>query len=286
MVNNMEGNVRLAVILVFITLSTIVQVVAIGTTFFNPTSNDRIMELSISGGFAAMQIEVDYFKNGFVVYNNSRTGFIRNSTIPVQLMNELNSKLNVLVAKYPAGLDLEPEPGSADYFIYVLRVNRDGKTVVFKWTDTSKSPTCLSDFSHILFKVNNYVVDKEKIILLIEASKVEYRVGEKVFIKVLAMNPTLNIFEYQSPTPCSPNFRVTVKAPDEREFEIFPIGLDTSKPCIQVVEKRSLGPRSVLVADYEFELNSTGRYDFQATFPYAQWSETTFQDDLVIQVSP
>ncbi|MEM3403012.1 MAG: hypothetical protein QXJ17_00460 [Nitrososphaeria archaeon] len=281
----MEGKVRLAVLFVFMILVTIVQVVAINTTF-SQTSKGKFMELSISGGFAAMQIKVEYFKDGLVVYNNSRAGFFRNATIPVQLMDELYSKLNALITKYPAGLKLEAEPGSADYFTYVLCVNRDGKKVVFEWADTSKSPTYLSDLSHVLFKINNYVVGNEKIILLIETSKTVYQVGEKMFVKVLAINLAYNVFEYNSPTPCSPNFRVMVKTPDGRESEVSPIDSDTSKPCIQVVEKRFLSPMSMLVEDYEIELANVGFYEVRAVFPYAQWSETKFHDSIIVQVSP
>jgi len=90
----------LVIIAVFIVLGVIIQYVAPNTSFSSGTPDKRLMILNISGGFAAMQIDVKYFTDGLVVYNNSKAHFERSIQMQQSMSEELTNRIGVLIRDY------------------------------------------------------------------------------------------------------------------------------------------------------------------------------------------
>jgi hypothetical protein len=153
----MKERQLLEIIAVFIILTVTVQYVATNSWFFN-SIDKRLMTLNISGGFAGMQIDIEYYVDGLVVYNNSKTNFERSIYVQQPMIEELTNRIENLVTSYKQGLILEAEPGSADYFNYDLKIFDKGKEIVYQWTDTSKSPSQLSYLASLVFQMNNLAV--------------------------------------------------------------------------------------------------------------------------------
>lgn len=177
---------------------------------------------------------------------------------------------------------MEAEPGSADYFTYSLKVYRDSKILIYQWTDTSKSPPSLHSLASLISQVNNFVTKGDSIIFFIKTDKINYKEGGKLLFRVIALNPTKIDFNYQSPTPCTPNFKVLIVGLDGKGIELYPIGSKLGKPCLQVIQGRVLSSGSQIQSEYEYILEARGSYIIQATFPYPDISGYRWQDEIVI----
>jgi hypothetical protein len=278
----MKERMLLIIIAVFILLGVIMQFVALSTSFSGNNSDRQLMILNISGGFAAMQIEVKYHTDGLVFYNNSKTNFERSVQIQQPILKELLNRVDVLIRNYQQGLVLEAEPGSADYFIYNLRIYRDGKIFVYQWTDTSKSPPTLRSLATFISQVNNLVVKGDSVIFYIKSDNLNYKEGETLLFRIIALNPTTTDFYYQSPTPCTPNFKLTIIGPDDKEVELYPIGSEVGRSCIQIIQGRTLGSGFQIQSEYEYTLRIKGSYIIQASFPYSDISGSKWQDEIIV----
>lgn len=277
----MKERQLLEIIAVFVVLTVTVQYVATNPRF-SDGNEKRLMTLNISGGFAGMKIDVEYYNDGLVVYNNSKTNFERSIYIQQPMIEELTNRIETLVTSYKQGLILEAEPGSADYFNYDLKIFDKGKEIVYQWTDTSKSPPQLSYLASLVSQVNNLAVKSDTIIFFIKIDKTNFIQGEKVLFRVIAINPTGSVYSYQSPTPCAPNFKVTVVSSDGKEIELYPIGFESDKPCTQIVQERSLPSGLQIQSEYEYTLKAQGSYLIKANFPYPDWSDTRYQDQIIV----
>ncbi|MCS7138701.1 MAG: hypothetical protein NZ873_01420, partial [Crenarchaeota archaeon] len=114
---------------------------------------EKIMELTISGGFWSAYETYEYYSNG-TVSSKERNSLI---LIPSFVLDELTSRTNLLLKAYPNGLKLEPEEGAADYFIYKLTVYNRGKAINYYWTDASeKPPKELVYLHHLLREISGF----------------------------------------------------------------------------------------------------------------------------------
>ena len=272
----------MVIIAIFFVLGIMVQYVTTNTSFFSDSQDKKLMTLNISGGLAAMQIDVEYYSDGLIVYNNSKTHFGRSIQIQQPMLEELTSRIAVLIRDYKQGLVLNAEPGSADYFTYSLAVFNNGKALIYQWTDTSKSPPSLHGLASLISQVNNLASKDDSIIFFIKIDKTNYKEGEKLLFRVIALNPTGENYNYQSPTPCTPNFNVIIVGPDIKGVEVYPIGSEADKPCTQVVQGRVLGSDSQIQSEYEYTFKAQGSYIIQTSFPYPEWSDSRYQDEVVI----
>lgn len=281
------GKERIIILLLFFVILAAVQsFFIIGRNGFKSSEEDLVAKLDISGGIAGMQIEVDYYGNGSIVYRNFRTGFEKQAQVSFEIKKEFLDNLKRLVDLYPQGFKLEPKPGSADFFTYKLSVDTGYRMVVFEWTDTSNLMPELQELSQSIFKINDMIVRnvEQQISLKILIERYEYKVDEKVVFKVTSKNIGDKDFRYSSPTPCHPNFKVIVYSPDGKEFEVYPKGVPMGRPCIQVVEERILKVGEEIYSEYEYVCSCKGNYIIRAWFPYAEWSEKRWETEIVIQV--
>ena len=259
----------------------------IAVLFFLPIyEQEKLLELDVSGGFANMQIHVDYFRNGTVVYNNTKTGFFGRAQVSNSQLEQLERKIRVLTDSYPNGLELEAEPSSADYFNYNMKVYGEDELLTFIWTDASRKPTPITNMANLLSDINQLVVRSDGIIVLIKPDKEKYNKGEKTIIKVEVSNPTQTDFEYSSPTPCHPDIGVHIIDSDNNEIKIFPISVDMNKTCIQVIQERVLKSGFKIELEYEYTFRRQGEYLVEASFPYAEFNQYRYQSQIVISVSP
>ncbi len=150
----------------------------------------------------------------------------------------------------------------------------------------SKKPTPLTNVANLVSDINQLIVRNDSMIVLIKPNKEKYNEGEEVTIKVEVSNPAQNDFEYSSPTPCHPDIRVLIIESDNTKTEIFPIGIDMNKTCIQVIQGRVLKSGSKIELEYKYTFRRQGEYSVEASFPYDGFSQYRFQSQIVISVSP
>lgn len=282
-------NRKHVIILVFLVVSiffAIVQTLIIIGEKKLPMNEVHAAKLDISGGIAGMQIEVEYYRNGSIIYKNFKTGFMKQVQAPDEIQTEFFEYLKKLMKKYPEGFKLEPKPGSADFFVYKLDVTSGYKKVVYEWTDTSYLIPELHMLSQSIFNINDMIVRQveQQISLKILVEKYDYQVGEIVVFKVVSKNIGSSDFRYGSPTPCHPNFKVIVYSPDGKELEVYPKGVPMDRPCIQVIEERTLNVGEEISSEYEYVCSFKGKYIIRAWFPYAEWSEKRWENEVVIEV--
>lgn len=245
---------------------------------------EKIMELTISGGFWARMERFECYANGSVVFNDLARNVKNSVVMPRPLLDELTERMTLLLKAYPDGLKLEPM-GGADYFIYNLSIYSNGKTVTYYWTDVSEEPPKeLSYFSGLLRGVNSFASGYWEIMFYLKIDKLVVNKGETLKIFPTAMNPMQKNFSYVSPTPCFPDFKMYLQTPDGEKVELFPTDYDPEKPCIQVVQTRTLTPGNTIQSEYNYTFEKSGIYIIEACFPYAEWSETRYVCTLPISV--
>jgi len=245
----------------------------------------KLLELKVSGGFWGRNDKLEVYLDGSFEYQDFRTSSRRGSTIPSFLLEELKERLNLLLEKYPEGLKLGAK-GGADYFIYNMSVYRDGRVVTYYWTDVSEGiPVELSHLDSLLRSVLGFASGTWKITLYAKVDKLHASEGETLKVLVIAVNPGPDDFSYPSPTPCSPDFKVLLRNPNGEVKELFPQGYDPGKPCIQVIQNRTLKAGGTIRLEYTYSLSEEGVYTVEAYFPYAEWSEVRYAVALKISVS-
>lgn len=266
---------------------TLVLAGAITMVVFNPQNKPvKIMELTFSGGFWAANEKYEYYSDGTVFFKDFIRGRGNNSILlPGSILDELSSRIELLLEKHHNGLELKPT-GGADYFIYNLTVYHKGNVVTFYWTDVSgKLPEELVYLYSLLRGINGFASNRQNIIFYLKTERPTVRKGETLNMLAIAVNPEEEGFQYYSPTPCSPDFKICVKTPSGREIELFPIGYDTGKTCIQVVQERVLNPGDVIESEYDYTFYEEGTYVIEAYFPYAEWNEKRYVYIIEISVS-
>jgi len=264
---------------------TLISIGIISICFNLQKGTDKIMELNVSGGFASMNIHFEYYKNGSVIYNNLKTSTKISVILPNTIVKELETRINTLLETYPYGLDLKPDPNSADYFTYNLQVFSNGKKVIYRWTDISNSSKELFYVAQFIFEINNFVLNRNTIFVYLKIDELNIKSGEKAKIFAVAMNPTQENFSYSSPTPCSPDFRLYLYTLEGEKIELFPTNYNASKPCIQVVQTRVLKPGDLIQSEYEYTFSKEGIYTIEVLFPYADWNQVRYDNRINIEVS-
>ncbi|MGQ9596771.1 MAG: hypothetical protein ACUVQY_06320 [Thermoproteota archaeon] len=182
----------------------------------------KLMELNISGGFAGMNMNFEYYSNGSIVFNDLRRNLRNSVLVPRRIMDELMSRIDLLLDAYPDGLELKPE-GGADYFIYSLSVYGNGRKITYWWTDMSENPKELVYLVDLLRKTNALASGSGELILYVKTDKLKVERGEALKIFIMVINPLERDFQYPSPTPCSPDFKAYLYAQENRVTELFPI---------------------------------------------------------------
>jgi hypothetical protein len=242
------------------------------------------MELTVSGGFWARREKYEYYSNGSIVFNDPARNRSGSLVMPISINDELLQRMKTILEAYPDGLKLEPG-GGADYFIYNLTIYSKGRTVTYYWTDVSgELPGELSYLASLLRELNSFTSGYSKIVFYLKTDKLVVKKGETLKILAIAFNPAQEDFPYASPTPCSPDFKIHIQAPGGERIELYPVGHDPEKPCIQVIQNRVLEAGGTIESEYNYTFNEEGTYALEAFFPYAEWSETRYTYILTILV--
>lgn len=264
---------------------TIVLAGGIGVVFtslqYSP-KNEKIVELTISGGFWSVYETYEYYSDGTIFAKRINSSI----SIPSFVMDELKDRINLLIKEYPDGLEIKPEKGAADYFIYNLTIYSKGKTINYYWTDVGeKLPRELVYLHRLLLKINGFPLNFKDIIFYLKTDKLIINKGERLKVYAIAVNNMQKDFYYSSPTPCSPDFKIYLQDPSGYRIELFPIGYDSEKICVQVIQERVLKAGDVVQSEYEYIFSKEGIYVIEANFPYAEWEETKYHSVLEILVS-
>lgn len=267
-----------------ICISTFTLVMAILILLFSGTERKEnvVLEFNITGGIWGRNDGFKLYSNGSATYR-VRKEIVRTLTLPVQVLEELDSRVKQLRRSYPDGLKLEPSDG-ADYFIYSLAVHSDEKIISYQWTSFNKVPNELFYLTDLLHGVNGFLANPESIIVYIRAGSLNVSKGYVLELHVFAFNPAQEDFMYDSPTPCHPDFKVLLYRDRDEPVELFPAGYDSSVPCIQVVQQRRLKANETLYAEYRITLNEEGTYIIEASFPYSEWSQRRFTSRIMVTV--
>lgn len=249
-------------------------------TFQN--SNRKIMELSISGGFWNIRETYEYYSDGILLAKRQGVSV----SLPSYVLDELTSRMNILLEKYPNGLELKPEEGAADYLIYNLTIYNKNRAINYYWTDViEKPPKELAYLHHLLHGASGFPFNPRDIIFYLKTERLNVKKGETLKIYAIAVNIMQEDFQYFSPTPCSPDFKIYLKTPSNRRIELFPVGYDSEKICIQVIQERVLKAGGIIRSEYEYKFSEEGIYVIEAQFPYAEWEEAKYHCVLEILVS-
>lgn len=245
---------------------------------------EKTMELTVSGGFWARREKYEYYSNGSIVFNDLARNKSGSSVIPISTNDELLRRMKTLLEAYPDGLKLEPG-GGADYFIYNLTVYGKSRIVTYYWTDVSgELPGELYSLTSLLLELNSFAMGYSKIVFYLKTDKLVVNKGETLKILAVALNPAQEDFTYSSPTPCSPDFKIRLRAPGGERTELYPVGHDPEKLCIEVVQNRVLKAGGTIEAEYSYAFDEEGTYVLEAFFPYAEWSETRYTYVLTVLV--
>ncbi|MBO3799936.1 MAG: hypothetical protein FGF52_02620 [Candidatus Brockarchaeota archaeon] len=243
---------------------------------------EKIMELTFSGGFWGVCETCEYYSDGAVFAKRRNSSAL----IPSFVLDELTSRMSLLLEKYPDGLELKPEEGAVDYFIYNLTIYDRGKSINYYWTDVSeKPPKELAYLHHLLRETSGFPSGFQDIIFYLKTDKLTVNKGETLKIYSVAVNLMKKDFHYSSPTPCSPDFKIYLQTPSGRRIELFPICYDPEKICIQVIQERVLKAGDIIQSEYQYTFSEEGVHVIEAHFPYAEWEETMYHSVLEIPVS-
>lgn len=243
---------------------------------------NAVLEFNITGGFWGRDDGFKLYPDGSVTYRVKKEN-VRTLTLPMQVLKELNSRVEQLRKSYPEGFKLEPSSG-ADYFMYSLDIYSCGEVISYRWTDFSEVPSELSYLADLLRGINSFLANPGGIIIYIKTSSLNISKGYALELHVFAFNPAPEDFIYNSPTPCHPDFKVLLYRDQTEPIELFPAGYDPNVLCIQVVQQRKLGVNENLHAEYKVTLNEKGTYIVEASFPYAEWSQKRFTSRVTVIV--
>ncbi|MEM4667055.1 MAG: hypothetical protein QW650_07430 [Thermofilum sp.] len=242
----------------------------------------KIAELAVAGGFWGAREKYEYYSDGTISFKG-RTGQ-GSFTVPHSIVEEMAKRVSFLLEVYPRGLRLEPG-GGADYFTYNLTLHSGDFPVSYYWTDVGEQPPReITYLYQLLREVNLLASSRRGVVFYLKVDKLNFSKGETVRIVAVAVNPGEVDFKYLSPTPCTPDFKVQLRTPSGREVELFPVGYDPEKICVQVVQERVLKPGGVVQLEYEYVASESGTYTVEAHFPYAEWSETRHSSVLELLV--
>ena len=262
--------------------------IAIFAADFNSSGRSLAIELRKTGGIAG-------FDDQLVVYNDGTATFTSNhaasytATLRVFDLNELKSTISSNLDSL-ANRVFPPKAGAADYFGYQLTFNRNGKNVTVSWVDewamNGTSPQQLKNLqvglnkaSQILSVESHY---QNKAVahgdagcigtqtcgaleMELFADKNTYKLGEEVSVFVIVRNSGTRDVNYTSPTPCHPDFRITVSS--EQGGEDISFSDLPNVACVQVLEGRSLHPN-------------------QSTFLSATWNPSLDRNGTMVNASP
>lgn len=245
---------------------------------------EKMMELTVSGGFWAKREKYGYYSNGTIIFEDLARNKSGSSVISISTNDELLRRMKTLLEAYPDGFKLEPGSG-ADYFIYNLIIYSNGRTVTYYWTDVGgELPGELYYLASLLRELNSFASGSSKIVFYLKTDRLVVDKGETLKILAVAFNPAQEDFTYASPTPCSPDFKIRLQAPSGGITQLYPVGHDPEKPCIQVIQNRVLKAGGTIESEYNYAFNEEGIYVLEAFFPYAEWSEARYTYTLTVLV--
>lgn len=241
-----------------------------------------VLEFNVTGGFWGRNDGFKLYSDGSLAYR-VKGETVRTSTLPAQILTELDSRVEQLLRSYPSGLKLEPS-GGADYFVYSLAIRRGGEVVTYRWTELSEVPGELLYLADLLRGVNDFLAGWGGVVVFIRASSLSVDKGRTLELRVSAFNLAQEDFTYESPTPCHPDLKVLLYREQAEPVELFPVGYDPGAPCIQVVQQRKLEASGNLHAEYRVTLKEEGTYTVEASFPYAEWNQRRFTSRITVTV--
>jgi len=286
------------------------------STLNTPTASGLALEFRKTGGIAGVMDTLVISQNGSVVFTSSHSGSF-SAALRTFDFQELKTTISTNIgpisnAKYPA------KQGAADYFGYALVSHLEGKNVSVSWVDEWATdgpfPDQLKQIQKALDKTlqllsaesqyRNRVVAHADLkcdgggvcgALEVElfTDKTSYKLGEQVRIFVALRNSGTKDVNYTSPTPCDPDFRITVNgkaSTQDVSFSNLPV-----VACIQVLQSRTLHHGESLIQtatwDASFDQNGMrinappGAYTISARFPLATFEPSLLEASIQITLS-
>src|SRR3989475_6988783 len=252
-------NVRTALLAAGVSLALLLSLAV--SILNTPTAPGLALEFRKTGGIAGIADTLVISQDGTVVFTSSHSASF-SAALRASDFQELKTTISTNIdavsnAKYPA------KQGAADYFGYELVSHLEGKNLSVAWVDEWATerpfPEQLKQIQSALGKTlqlmsaesqyRNQVVAHADLkcdgggvcgALEVElfTDKTSYKFGEQVRIFVALRNSGTKDVNYTSPTPCDPDFRITVNgkaSTQDVSFSNLPV-----VACIQVLQSRTL----------------------------------------------
>ena len=280
-----------------------------------PTAPGLAVEFRKTGGIAGVADTLVISQDGTVVFTSSHSASF-SAALRTSDFQELKTTISTNIgavsnAKYPA------KQGAADYFGYELVSHFEGKNLSVAWVDEWATerpiPEQLKQIQNALDKAlqltsaesqyRNQVVAHADLkcdgggvcgALEVElfTDKTSYKFGEQVRIFLALRNSGTKDVNYTSPTPCDPDFRITVNGNASTQDVSFKLPVVA---CIQVLQSRTLHHGESLIQtaawDDSFDQNGMrinappGAYTISARFPLASFEPSLLEASILITLN-
>src|SRR2546422_4742608 len=285
------------------------------STLNTPPASGLALEFRKTGGIAGVVDTLIISQNGSAVFTSGHSGSF-SAALRASDFQELKTTISTNIgpisnAKYPA------KQGAADYFGYALVSHLEGKNVSVSWVDEWATdgpfPEQLKQIQKALDKTLQLLSAesqyRDKVVahadlkcdgggvcgaLEVElfTDKTSYNLGEQVRIFVALRNSGTRDVNYTSPTPCHPDFRITVNGKGSTQDVSFKLPVVA---CIQVLQSRTLHHGESLIQtatwDDSFDQNGMrtnappGAYTISARFPLATFEPSLLEASTQITLS-
>lgn len=269
-----------------------------------------------TGGFAGVDDTLTVNAAGGVTFS-SRYGTSLNATLNAFEFSHLKQEVRTYLYKIQPMI-FHPRNGSADFFAYRLIVKSGDQTSQLSWVDewasTEPIPSELRTLQQTLQGTIQVLTVRTTyanmnathadlacpgnqgtelcgaLTLTVYTDKHDYKVGDQVQIFVALSNTGVRGINYTSPTPCDPNFLITIAGDNLTQDLSF----SESQPqaCIQVLQQRSVDPNGTITQRATWNLAFSndglsiparaGSYLITVRFPYANFEPTLLETTLRI----
>ncbi|MEM3636486.1 MAG: BsuPI-related putative proteinase inhibitor, partial [Thermoproteota archaeon] len=190
------------------------------------------------------------------------------------------------IAEKLKDFSVQPKSNAVDFFEYELSFGPSGKGVMMRWVDefaaSEELPLYVVDIESVMNAVISTLINSSFVNFRINSSngvqvevlldKFFYKRNEiELYIRV--RNTGNTSIEYASPTPCHPDFRVSLLEVEKGYQVKFkkPYFSDETV-CIQVIDTRSIAPNDEKVNEAQILITSKlapGLYHIRVRFPYS-----------------
>lgn len=191
------------------------------------------------------------------------------------------------IAEKLKDFSVQPKSNAADFFEYELSFGPSGKGVMMRWVDefaaSEELPLHVVDMESVMNAVISTLINSSSVNFRLNSSngvqvevllnKFFYKRNESIELYIRVRNTGNTSIEYTSPTPCHPDFHVSLLE-IEKGYQVKfkkPYFSDETI-CIQVIDSRSIEPGGEKVNEAQILIDSElalGLYHVHIKFPYS-----------------